>query len=72
MLLIHKIDALLSGVTRRDVEHLNPAQRQRLAFVLRAIADLADPPYKASPKPAKSEARSGVLYALKAGHPRHE
>jgi hypothetical protein len=61
MLLIQKIDALLSGVTRQDVEHLNPAQRQRLAFVLRAIADLADPSHREHPK-------AGVLSDLRSGH----
>lgn len=72
MLLIHKIDALLSGVTRRDVEHLNPAQRQRLAFVLRSIADLADPPHERFLP--KAEPRSGVLSDLKnsANCSRHE
>jgi hypothetical protein len=60
LLLIEKVDALLNGVTRNDIEHLNPAQRRRLAAVLRHIANLADPP--------KVEAvRSGVLAVLRDG-----
>lgn len=65
LLLIEKIDALLNGVTRNDVEHLRPAQRQRLAFVLRAIADMADPP--TSRRATREELRkSGVLSQLPA------
>ena len=60
MLLIEKIDALLAGVTRSEVEHLAPAQRQRLAFVLRHIANLADPPNADAPK-------AGILADLKRG-----
>ena len=59
MLIVEKIDALLNGVTRKDVEHLNPAQRRRLAAVLRHIAEMADP----KPEPPKS----GVLADLRAG-----
>jgi hypothetical protein len=44
VLLIDKVDALLSGVTCKDVEHLNQEERRRLAAVLRHIANLADPP----------------------------
>ena len=41
---IEKIDALVAGVTRTDIAKMPPAHRQRLAQVLRYIADLADPP----------------------------
>jgi hypothetical protein len=61
MLLVEKVSALLSGVSRRDIEHLRPAQRQRLAWVLRHIADLADPPKPAPPK-------EGVLADLHRGN----
>jgi hypothetical protein len=62
MLLVQKVDALLSGLTRKDVEHLSEPQRRKLAFLLRKIADLADPP-------AKPELpKSGVLSDLRRGH----
>jgi hypothetical protein len=58
---IQKIDALLAGLTRKDLEGLTQAQKQRLAAALRLIADLADLP-KPPPRP-----KSGVLYDLKHG-----
>jgi hypothetical protein len=60
LLIIEKVDALLSSVTRADIEHLAPAQRRRLAAVLRHIANLADPPKQEQPK-------SGVLADLRRG-----
>jgi hypothetical protein len=60
LLIIEKVDALLSGVTRKDIEHLAPEQRRRLAAALRHIADLADPPKVEQPK-------AGVLADLHRG-----
>jgi hypothetical protein len=57
---IEKIDALMAGVTRADIERMPPAHRQRLAQVLRYIAHLADPPKVHSPK-------AGVLAELRDG-----
>jgi hypothetical protein len=61
---IDKALALLTGITRNEVERLRPEQRKRLASVLRTIADLADPP-RPPPKP-----RSGVLSELRHGRGR--
>jgi hypothetical protein len=36
-------DALVAGVTKAEIQRMPPAHRQRLAQVLRYIADLADP-----------------------------
>jgi hypothetical protein len=57
---IEKIDALMAGVTRADIERMPPAHRQRLAQVLRHIAHLADPPKVHSPK-------AGILAELRDG-----
>jgi hypothetical protein len=57
---IAKIDALAAGVTRADIQKMPPAHRQRLAQVLRYIADLADPPEAHSPN-------AGVLAELRDG-----
>ena len=57
---IEKIDALMAGVTRADIQRMPPTHRQRLAQVLRYIADLADPPKAHSPK-------VGVLAELRDG-----
>jgi len=46
---IEKIDALVAGVTKAEIQRMPPAHRQRLAQVLRYIADLADPPKVHSP-----------------------
>jgi hypothetical protein len=62
LLPIHKIDDILSGVARSDIEKLNPAHRQWLAQALRHIADIADPP---PATPAEPEA--GVLADLRDG-----
>jgi len=61
LLPIHKIEDILSGVARSDIEKLNPAHRQRLAQALRHIADIADPP--ATP----AEPEPGVLADLRDG-----
>jgi hypothetical protein len=57
---IEKIDALVAGVTKDDIQRMPPAHRQRLAQVLRYIADLADPPRVHGPK-------AGVLAELRDG-----
>jgi hypothetical protein len=44
VLCIQKLDALFSGVTKSEIMQLSPVHRQRLAQVLRHIADLCDPP----------------------------
>lgn len=43
-----RIDALVAGVTRDDIRKMPPAHRQRLAQALRHVADLCDPPIKAT------------------------
>jgi hypothetical protein len=58
---VQKIDALVAGITRIEVEKMPAAQRVRLAQVLRYVADLADPPTKAEPPTA------GVLARLHGG-----
>jgi hypothetical protein len=60
LLIVEKVSALLTGVTRRDVEHLTPEQRRRLAFVLRSIAQLCDNVDAEAPKP-------GILRDLRQG-----
>jgi hypothetical protein len=40
---LERIDALLAGVTRDDIQKLPPAHRMRLAQVLRHIASLCAP-----------------------------
>jgi hypothetical protein len=59
---IDTIDGLLAGITRRDIEMLEPALAKRLALALRRIADLADPPN--TPRAPKS----GVLADLRNGN----
>lgn len=58
---IQKIDAMMAGVTRAEIQAMPPAYRQRLAQMLRHIADLADPPKK------RELAKSGVLGDLHDG-----
>jgi hypothetical protein len=64
LLIVEKLDALLNGLTRRDIERLTPEQRKRLALALRRIADIADRPERAKPK-------VGVLYDLGRGERAH-
>jgi hypothetical protein len=42
--IIDKLNAMLAGMTRADIEALPPAQRERLAQLLRHLANIADPP----------------------------
>lgn len=61
MLLIEKIDALLHGVTRRDMDLLKPEQRKRFAALCRHVAEMAEPSTRViAPK-------AGVLSALSRG-----
>jgi hypothetical protein len=60
--LIEKIDALIAGLSKNDLERMPPLHRQRLAQALRRVADLADPP---APPP------SGVLSELEDGRSRN-
>jgi hypothetical protein len=57
---IAKIDALLAGITKADIARMPPANRRRLAQVLRHIADLADPP----PKRTVEIPKAGILRDL--------
>jgi hypothetical protein len=57
---IDKIEALIAGVTREQIQQLSPIRRQRLTQALRYIADMADPSQKADP-------RSGALGQLRDG-----
>lgn len=58
---LEKVEGLLAGITRSDIERMRPAYRQRFAQALRRIADIADPPPK--PEPPKA----GVLADLSEG-----
>jgi hypothetical protein len=40
---IETVEALMTGFTEAEIEKMEPARRQRLAQVLRRIADMADP-----------------------------
>ena len=57
---LDKIDALVAGVARAEIEAMPPARRQRLAQALRHVADLADPPKPDAPK-------EGTLARLQSG-----
>jgi hypothetical protein len=59
MTLATKVAALLTAISRQDVEELSPSDRQRLASLCRHVAALAEPP--------DTPPKSGVLYDLKAG-----
>jgi hypothetical protein len=59
--LIDKVDGLLAGITRNDIERMAPAYRRRLAQALRRIADIADMPPKSDPP------KSGILGSLHDG-----
>jgi hypothetical protein len=59
--IIAKIDALLAGITRADIQALAPVHRFRLACALRRIADIADP------RPEPPRPTSGVLADLADG-----
>lgn len=58
---IDRIDAVLAGITKADIEALRPEFRCRIARALRRVADLADAPKTEAPK-------VGVLADLGDGH----
>jgi hypothetical protein len=64
MSLAHKLAALLTSLTRNQVEAMPPIERQQLADQCRRITALADPPRNGEPK-------AGVLSDL-SGKPRDE
>jgi hypothetical protein len=45
---VQAVEALVAGITLNDIERTPPEHRRRLAQALRRIADLADPPEKAT------------------------
>jgi len=51
ILSIEKIDALVAGISRDEIQRMPPVHRQRLAQALRYVADLCDPPTKAAEPP---------------------
>ena len=55
-----KIDGLVAGITKAEIEGMEPALRQRLAKALRRVADLADLPKAEAPK-------EGLLHDLRDG-----
>jgi hypothetical protein len=57
---LDKIEAMIAGVTRDEIQALSPNRRQRLTQALRYLADLADPSKPADP-------RSGPLARLRDG-----
>jgi hypothetical protein len=59
---IDRIDALIAGVTRAEIQKMPPIHRQRLAQALRHVADLCDPP-----APPEKQKPVGVLADLGAG-----
>jgi hypothetical protein len=66
MPLAQKTAALLTALSPADMEALTPSQRQRFAALCRHVAEMAEPSTRiTAPK-------SGVLFALRNGHPRHE
>jgi hypothetical protein len=60
---ISKIDGLLAGITKADIEQMPPAHRQRLAVALRYIAEIADP----SPIGVTTMPKTGILNDLNNG-----
>jgi len=62
MSIVEKVDALMAGMTKADIERLLPAGRQQLAQELRRVADLADPPVRG--RPCGAEAAAGVILEL--------
>jgi hypothetical protein len=67
MSVVEKAAALLEGMNRRDLEHLTTQQRKKLAWVLRRIADLADPPPAMLERQASH--KTGILHDLRFGRP---
>jgi hypothetical protein len=59
-MLIDTLEAMLAGVTRKQIEALSPIRRMRLTQALRYLADIADPSKPADP-------RSGPLARLRDG-----
>jgi hypothetical protein len=73
---IAKVEALLSGITRRDLDRLRPEMAINLARALRRVADIADPPPQAPPstqdlaaaaRRACEALHAGVLGQLRGG-----
>lgn len=60
MSLANRVTALLTGLTRNQVEAMPPVERQQLADQCRRIAALAEPPRNGEPK-------AGVLAQLQDG-----
>lgn len=60
MSLANKIAALLTGLTRNQVEAMSPAERQQLADQCRRITALADPSHQ------DATLKAGVLADLQA------
>jgi hypothetical protein len=58
MSLAHKIAALLTGLTRNQVEAMSPVERQQLVDQCRRITALADP------SPPGATVKGGVLADL--------
>lgn len=58
---LQKVEGLLAGITRSDIERMRPAYRRRFAQALRRVAEIADP----QPKPEPPKA--GVLARLHDG-----
>lgn len=50
MSLANRVTALLTGLTRGQVEAMSPIERQQLADQCRRITALADPPRNGEPK----------------------
>jgi hypothetical protein len=60
MSLAHRVTALLTGLTRNQVEAMPPVERQQLADQCRRIVALADP------SPEGATLKAGVLADLQA------
>lgn len=58
MSLANKVTALLTGLTRNQVEAMPPVERQQLADQCRRIASLAEP------RPEGATVKAGVLADL--------
>lgn len=75
MSLAAKIIGLFVAMEPHHLTMLAPNTRRRFAQLCRHWADIADPPLARTlptVTTAKAEPRSGVLYEIKNGAPRHE
>jgi hypothetical protein len=61
-----KAFALLHGINRHDIDAMKPEQRKRFAALCRHVAEMAETTV------THAKIKSGVLFDLRNGAPRHE